>query len=107
MTIIQGTGAIKGVYSLAIVLNPQQIIRKGERNPNLYLAQGMLLVLHETYKSVGHPSMSGILDEPTADSLASFQRLSGLPMTGNLDKHTWKHLALQYPLAATAKTIPD
>ena len=92
---------------LAIVLNPQQVIRKGERNPNLYLAQGMLLVLHETYKSVGHPSMSGILDEPTADSLASFQRLSGLPMTGNLDKHTWKHLALQYPLAATAKTIPD
>lgn len=93
--------------ALYIVLNPRQVIRRGERNPNLYLVQGMLLVLHETYKSVGHPGMSGILDEPTADSLASFQRLSGLPMTGNLDKMTWKHLALQYPLAATAKTIPD
>ena len=32
--------------------------------------------------------------------VSSFQDISGLPMTGNLDKHTWKHLVLQYPLAA-------
>ena len=83
-----------------IVLNPGQVIRKGECNPHVYLAQGMLVVLSDRYSSIGCPSLSGLLDDPTADSLASFQLLTGLPRTGNLDRHTWKHLALHYPLAA-------
>lgn len=94
-------------YGLDIILNPGQVIRKGERNPHLYLVQGMLLVLAEAYKSIGKPSMNGLLDESTADALSSFQALSGLPMTGNLDKHTWKHLVLQYPLAANLQSQPD
>ena len=85
---------------LFLILNPGQVIRKGERHPHLYLVQGMLTVLSQVYDSVGQPSMNGLLDEPTADSLASFQYLSGLPSTGNLDKTTWKHLVTQYPLAA-------
>ena len=91
---------IAEAHPLDIVLNPGQIIRRGERHPNVYLVQGMLAVLSDTYQSIGKPGMTGILDAPTADALASFQQLSGLPMTGNLDKHTWKHLALQYPLAS-------
>lgn len=87
-------------YPLYLILNPKQVIRRGERHPHLYLVQGMLTVLSEVYESIGMPSMTGILDDATADALASFQGLSGLPMTGHLDKHTWKHLALQYPLAA-------
>lgn len=98
---------IDAAQSLDIILNPGQIIRRGERSPHLYLVQGMLLVLARVYKSVGTPSQTGILDEPTADSLASFQALSGLPMTGNLDKTTWKHLALQYPLAANLHIHPE
>ena len=86
--------------ALLVIFNPGQVIRKGERHPHLYLAQAMLSVLAELYESIGQPSVSGILDEATADALSSFQDISGLPMTGNLDKHTWKHLVLQYPLAA-------
>lgn len=93
-------------FPLDIVLNPGQVIRKGERSPHLYLVQGMLAVLSETYGSIGRPGQNGILDEATADALAAFQNLSGLPMTGHLDKHTWKHLALQYPLAANLSSIP-
>lgn len=92
---------------LDVILNPGQVIRKGERHPHIYLVQGMLTVLSEAYKSIGEPSMTGILDEATADALASLQQLSGLPMTGNLDKHTWKHLVLQYPLAANLQSRPD
>ena len=66
----------------------------------------MLMVLSDVYKSVAEPTHSGILDEPTSDSLSTFQILSGLPMTGTLDKHTWKHLALQYPLAANLNNLP-
>ena len=85
---------------LFILLNPGQVIRKGERHPNMYLVQAILTVLAEEYDSIPRPASTGILDEATADALASFQGLSGLPMTGNLDKQTWRHLALQYPLAA-------
>lgn len=87
-------------HPLHAVFNPGQVIRRGERHPHLYLAQGMLGVMAQTYGSISAPEMSGLLDEGTADALASFQYLSQLPMTGELDKHTWKHLVLHYPLAA-------
>ena len=86
--------------ALHILLNPNQVVRKGERHPNVHLLQAILTVLDDAYGSLGRPSRNGILDEPTSASLAAFQGLSGLPMTGNLDKHTWKHLVLHYPLAA-------
>lgn len=91
-------------HPLLVILNPSQVIRKGERHPHLYLVQAMLTVLAESYESIGRPSSTGILDEATADALASFQAISGLPMTGQLDKHTWKHLVLQYPLAANLQS---
>ena len=91
-------------YPLLIVMNPGQVIRPGERHPNVFLVQAILAVLSENYQSIGKPEFTGILDSATSDALASFQELSGLPMTGTLDKHTWKQLALQYPLAANLQT---
>ena len=87
-------------YPLYITLNPGQIIRPGEHHPHVYLVQAMLTVLSETFESIEKPESTGILDQATSDALSSFQQLSGLPMTGQLDKITWKQLALQYPLAA-------
>lgn len=83
-----------------IILNPNEVLVLGDESPYLYVAQAMLIVLSKVYGSIGRPSMTGTLDGATADSLSSFQALIGLPMTGNLDKHTWKHLALHFPLAA-------
>lgn len=85
---------------IEVVWNPDNVIKAGGSNPNLFLAQGMLAVLSEVYHSVSKPALTGILDEITADSLSSFQMLAGLPMTGNLDRATWTHLSRQYPLAA-------
>ena len=82
-----------------IILNPNEVIHREQSSPYLYVAQAMLLVLSRMY-GIGSPSQSGTLDSATADSLASFQALNGLPMTGELDKVTWKHLALHFPLAA-------
>ena len=82
-----------------IILNPNEIIHRGQSSPYLYIAQAMLLVLSQMY-SIGRPSQSGTLDNATSDALASFQALNDLPMTGELDKITWKHLALHFPLAA-------
>ena len=91
-------------YPLEIVLNPGQVIRKGERHPHLYLVQAILAVLSENYESIARPEFTGILDNATSDALSTFQQITGLPMTGNLDKQTWKHLALHYPLAANLRT---
>lgn len=90
-----------------VILNPGQVIRKGQRHPNVYLAQAMLTVLSQTLFSITPPSMSGTVDVATADSLASFQELNSLPVTGELDKRTWKSLALHYPAAATAAARLD
>lgn len=84
---------------LRLILNPNQVLRRGERHPYLYLIQSMLVALGQIYGSITAPGISGVLDEATADALSSFQYLSALPQTGELDKITWKHLALQYPLA--------
>ena len=85
---------------LELILNPNEILHRGEESPYLYVVQALLTVLSEVYASIPRPKSTGILDDSTADSLAVFQELNGLPMTGELDKVTWKHLALHFPLAA-------
>lgn len=87
------------VMPLEIILEPQQVIRQGEENPNLYLIQAILIVLSQAYGSITAPAVTGILDIPTANALSEFQTLALLPATGELDRQTWRHLALHYPAA--------
>ena len=86
-----------------IILNPNEVLVRGDRTPYLHIAQAMLLALSEEYASITPPGRTGVLDDATAQSLAAFQELSDLPQTGNLDKQTWKHLALHFPLAANRR----
>ena len=87
---------------LQIVLEPNQVIRSGERHHSIYLTQAMLTAMADDYGSIPPPPLSGILDPGTAESLEAFQRLNGLDITGDLDKITWKHLVLQFQLSAVA-----
>lgn len=89
---------------LEIILNPKQTIRKGERHPHVYIVQAVLSALSDIYASIPKPGLTGLLDDATADSLASFQALTGQSMTGHLDKNTWKMLALHYPLAVNLQS---
>lgn len=83
-----------------VILNPNEVLISGDSSPYLYVAQALLIVLAGIYGSINAPASTGVLDAATADALASFQAIAGLPVTGHLDKHTWKHLALHFPLAA-------
>lgn len=85
---------------MQITLNPNQVIRRGEENPHLYVIQAMLYLMSEMNDGIPEPVISGVLDEETALALQAFQLLSGLPASGELDKRTWKYLALQYSRAA-------
>ena len=86
--------------ALELVMDPNQIYRQGDADPDLFIVQAVLFVLSQIYESISPPSQTGVLDEATAFSIETFQEMSNLPRTGELDKITWKYLALHYPLAA-------
>ena len=83
-----------------INLDPGQVLRRGEKNNHIYLAQSMLTVLHLLDSRIPAPPHTGVLDPATAEAVAAFQSVAGLPPTGEIDKRTWKDLALYYALAA-------
>lgn len=86
--------------SIEILLEPGQVILIGESSPYVYLLQGMLAQLSKDNRDILLPGMSGVLDLDTSDALRAFQVLSGLPVTGTLDRITWKHLVKQFTLNA-------
>lgn len=85
---------------LQIVLQPGQIIRAGEWNYHLFLIQAILAALSRIHTDFPDVPVSGVLDPQTQKSLSHFQSLSGLPVTGEVDKRTWQYLASHYPHAA-------
>ena len=74
-------------------------------NPLVHLTQTMMYFLAAETSSVLQPEQTGLMDEITRQALLDFQQLNALPMTGVLDKHTWKHLALHYSAAAAHDAI--
>lgn len=94
---------MEAAQPLQLILNPGQIIRRGQSHPYLYLIQSMLFAMAEVYDSIPAPQMTGVLDLPSIEAITAFQYLSDLPQTGQIDKITWKHLALQYPLAVNLR----
>ena len=97
---------VSPAQTIEIILEPSQVIHKGESHHSIYLTQAMLMAMSKDYGSIPEPPLSGIVDSGTVDSLSAFQRLSGLPITGELDKVTWKHLVLQFQLSNIEPIIP-
>jgi len=82
-----------------ITMNPGKIFVRGDRHPHITLVQAMLLTLSQAYTTLPTIQVTGILDDQTAQGLMYLQHLSDLPVTGNLDKLTWKHIVRHYGLA--------
>lgn len=91
---------IEKAEPIEIIFDPGQVYKLGDSAPNLYLLQSMLIFLSLLHPSISTPPHNGILDSPTAEALAGFQLLAGLPPTGELDKLTWKYLVKQFTLNA-------
>lgn len=90
--------------SVRFIMNPSQVYRLGESDPNIYVLQAVLTVLSNDNAGIPTPGNSGVFDEATSSSVSGFQRLSGLPETGELDKITWKHIARQHALSIHRST---
>lgn len=91
---------------IEILLEPGQVIGLGQRSPYVYLLQGMLAQLSADHGGITLPAHTGRLDPLTSASLRGFQTLAGLPVTGTLDRITWRHLVRQFTLNA-ARNTPD
>ena len=85
---------------IEIIMDPGQVFRRNDISPYIYLLQSMLTQLSKDHPSIQPTGHTGILDDATSDSLAAFQALANLPITGELDKITWKHLVHQFTLNA-------
>lgn len=85
---------------IEIIMNSGQIFHKGDCSPYLFLVQSMLTVLAQSYHTLSAPASTGMVDSDTSEALSAFQRMTGLPPTGELDKVTLKHLSKQFTLLA-------
>lgn len=83
-----------------ITLNPGQTFRPGDRHHHMNLVQAMLALLAQAYPSFPGVSFTGTLDAETEQAIRTLQALSGLDVTGILDKQTWKELVSHHAAAA-------
>lgn len=92
---------------IEIIMNAGKVYRSGDSSPYIYLMQSMLIQLSTDHPNIIAPEHTGILDPLTQEALRSFQCLAGLPVTGELDKITWKHLTRQFSLNAHHHNIQN
>lgn len=90
---------------IEILLEPGEVIVIGQSSPYVFLLQGILAQLSTDHKTIRYPDLTGTLDAETSDSLRAFQLLAGLPVTGTLDRVTWKHLVRQFTLSAVHNSL--
>lgn len=99
--------AIVNAHNQALeLLNPAQpmvhhfpatlVILPGQYHPHVRLAQAMLQNLRQEFPGIPAVTVTGFLDEPTQEALKLLQVLSGLEVTGHLDKASWNRLARIY-----------
>lgn len=91
---------VNNAEPIEIILDPGQVIKLGDEGPYIYLAQSLLIWLARDHIDIIAPTHTGIFDKETENALSEFQKLAGLPQTGELDKITWKHLSRHFTLNA-------
>lgn len=96
---------IEKAEPIEVILDPGEVLQYGDSSPYIYLMQSMLIQLATDHPSITPPDHSGIMDESTVDAVKAFQKLAGLPVTGEVDKITWKHLSRQFTLNAHHNTV--
>lgn len=81
---------------IEILLEPGQVLRRGDTGPYVFLLQSILIHLAQDHVSIRAPTHTGILDDETAEALSDFQKLTDLLETGELDRLTWKYLVRHF-----------
>jgi murein L,D-transpeptidase YcbB/YkuD len=72
------------------------VYRVGEGSIMLLPVQGMLAALTAVYPDLGTPSMTGINDSDTTETVKRFQQIFGQEETGIIDRDFWDYLNALY-----------
>lgn len=99
---------VQNAEKLYVPLSCGQIIKRGEYNSCMLVVQAVLKLLSESCENFTAPEINGTLDMITAEAIEAVQMMGDLPVTGELDKKTWKLIASHFPLAVfrSAKRTP-
>ncbi len=84
---------------LELRLKPGQCIAPGEENLHMNLVEAMFRALGSVYENVPQVEVNGKNDERCAKAISWLQALSDLPVTGELDRRTWRYLTGLYALS--------
>lgn len=83
---------------IEIIMNRNYTMKLGSAGPYVYFLQIMLQHLSTDHASITEPGISGIYDKETTNAVKTFQRFANLPVTGDVDKLTWKNIVYQFTL---------
>ena len=92
---------------LEIGLRPGQCIALGEENLHMLLVEAMFQSLGRVYDNVPPVEVNGKNDESCARAIRWLQMISNLPVTGALDRRTWRYLTGIYHLACGDGAVPQ
>ena len=87
-------------------LRPGQCIAPGEENLHMNLVEAMFRSLGSVYDNVPPVEINGKNDENCTKAIRWLQDISDLPVTGELDRRTWRYLTGIYRLACSDGTTP-
>ena len=92
---------------LAVILQPGQVIRRGEDNAQIYMINGVMLAISRYFPSMPRAETGGTYGEELSDAVIWVQKRAGLPQTGDINRATWKYIARLYRTTVGDGTRPQ
>lgn len=83
------------IYPFDEVLE-EELIGEGDAMPLVYIIQIILRTIGVAYENLENQTLTGVYDSETVRNVRDFQRVNGLPVTGQVNKETWNRLADAY-----------
>lgn len=82
-------------YAVSLEVFPagEFLLREGDGNDLVRLVQLLLNFAAARYGNLPAVTVSGTYDAETAAAVAALQQIAALPVTGEMDRHTWDRLA--------------
>lgn len=75
--------------------------------PTIYVIQTMMMAISERFSNIPPPSVNGILDNPTIESIKAIQIASGLNPDGNPSRIFWDYLSVIYETYVSTNRVEN
>ena len=79
------------------------VLKPGDQNFLVYILQIMLTALKEFYINIPAVIINGIYSSDTTDAVNYLQKISNIPVTGNVDKYTWNSIVRLFEYISNTK----